>query len=124
MVTRRMARDTPWVPRRLLAWRCVCAQAAADASLILRAIPSTGERLPIIGLVFWGLSRLCRSRAKKITRHCAPCYKMVELGGTVFDTAPSYGASEEVAGRIAQSLGIADKLFWATKLNVASRGGG
>jgi aryl-alcohol dehydrogenase-like predicted oxidoreductase len=44
---------------------------------------------------------------------------MVELGGTVFDTAPAYGASEEVAGRIAQELGIAKRLFWATKLNVA-----
>jgi aryl-alcohol dehydrogenase-like predicted oxidoreductase len=49
---------------------------------------------------------------------------MVELGGSIFDTAPSYGASEEVAGRIAQELGIAPRLFWATKLNVAPRGGG
>jgi aryl-alcohol dehydrogenase-like predicted oxidoreductase len=50
--------------------------------------------------------------------------RMAELGGTVFDTAPAYGASEEVAGRIAQELGIAKKLFWATKLNVAGWGGG
>jgi aryl-alcohol dehydrogenase-like predicted oxidoreductase len=48
---------------------------------------------------------------------------LVELGGTVFDTAPSYGESEEVAGRLARELGITSKLFWATKLNVA-RGGG
>ncbi len=48
---------------------------------------------------------------------------MVELGGTVFDTAPAYGASEEVAGRIAQELAIAPRLFWATKLNVAWGGG-
>jgi aryl-alcohol dehydrogenase-like predicted oxidoreductase len=48
---------------------------------------------------------------------------MVELGGTVFDTAPGYGASEEVAGRIVQELGVAQRLFWATKLNVARRGG-
>jgi aryl-alcohol dehydrogenase-like predicted oxidoreductase len=47
---------------------------------------------------------------------------MVEHGGTVFDTAPSYGASEEVAGRIAHELGITDRIFWATKVNVA-RGG-
>jgi aryl-alcohol dehydrogenase-like predicted oxidoreductase len=50
--------------------------------------------------------------------------QMVKLGGSVFDTAPAYGASEEVAGRIAQELGIADQLFWATKLNVAGWGGG
>jgi aryl-alcohol dehydrogenase-like predicted oxidoreductase len=50
--------------------------------------------------------------------------QMVKVGGTVFDTAPAYGASEEVAGRIAQELGIAKQLFWATKLNVAGWGGG
>ena len=42
----------------------------------------------------------------------------------MFDTAPSYGASEEVAGRLARELGITNKLFWATKVNVAPRGGG
>jgi aryl-alcohol dehydrogenase-like predicted oxidoreductase len=41
----------------------------------------------------------------------------------VFDTAPSYGASEEVAGHLAHELGITDDIFWATKVNVA-RGGG
>jgi aryl-alcohol dehydrogenase-like predicted oxidoreductase len=49
---------------------------------------------------------------------------MVEHGASVFDTAPSYGASEAVAGQIARELGITEKLFWATKVNVAPRGGG
>ena len=49
---------------------------------------------------------------------------LIERGATVFDTAPSYGASEEVAGRLARELGITNKLFWATKVNVAPRGGG
>jgi aryl-alcohol dehydrogenase-like predicted oxidoreductase len=48
---------------------------------------------------------------------------MVENGATVLDTAPGYGASEEVSGQIAQDLGMADRIFWATKLNVAGRGG-
>jgi aryl-alcohol dehydrogenase-like predicted oxidoreductase len=48
---------------------------------------------------------------------------MVERGATVFDTAPSYGASEEVAGRLARERGLSRKIFWATKVNVA-RGGG
>jgi aryl-alcohol dehydrogenase-like predicted oxidoreductase len=42
----------------------------------------------------------------------------------VFDTAPAYGASEEVAGTIAAELGVADRIFWATKVNVAGRGSG
>ncbi len=49
---------------------------------------------------------------------------LVDNGGKLFDTAPQYGASEEVAGRIAQELGINKRLFWATKVNVAGRGTG
>jgi aryl-alcohol dehydrogenase-like predicted oxidoreductase len=49
---------------------------------------------------------------------------LVDGGGSVFDTAAGYGASEAVAGRVAEELGIADRLFWATKVNVAGRGGG
>jgi hypothetical protein len=40
----------------------------------------------------------------------------------VFDTAPGYGASEEVAAKAINELGVRDRLFWATKLNVAGRG--
>jgi aryl-alcohol dehydrogenase-like predicted oxidoreductase len=91
--------------------------------LITRAIPSTGERLPVIGL---GSSATFSqvARGDNVTALRAVLERMVELGGTVFDTAPAYGASEEVAGRIAQELGIAKRLFWATKLNVAGWGGG
>ncbi len=91
-------------------------------TLITRAIPSSGEKLPIIGL---GSSATFAQVARNEDHEAlkAVISKMVELGGTVFDTAPSYGASEEVAGKIAQELGVAKKLFWATKLNVAPRGG-
>ena len=101
--------------------RAVLAQ-AGKAGLITRAIPSTGERLPIVGL---GSSATFAqvARSEDATALRAVLGRMVELGGTVFDTAPAYGASEEVAGRIAQDAGIAKRLFWATKLNVARRGG-
>ncbi len=91
---------------------------AGKAGLITRAIPGTGERLPIVGL---GSSATFAqvARSEDLTALRAVLGRMVELGGTVFDTAPAYGASEEVAGRIAQELGIAKRLFWATKLNVA-----
>lgn len=35
----------------------------------------------------------------------------------------SYGASEQVAGDIANDLGIRDRIFWATKVNAAGREG-
>ena len=102
--------------------RAVFAAEAGKTNLITRTIPSTGERLPIVGL---GSSATFAqvARSEDVTALRAVLGRMVELGGTVFDTAPAYGASEEVAGRIAQDLGIAKRLFWATKLNVARRGG-
>lgn len=103
--------------------RAIFAAQAPGAGLITRAIPGTDERLPIIGLGSSAtFSRVARS--EDVTALRSVLGRLVELGGTVFDTAPSYGASEEVAGRIAQELGIAQRLFWATKLNVASYGAG
>lgn len=96
---------------------------ANTGPLITRPIPSSGQRLPIIGLGSSAtFAQVARTEDREALKNVMA--KMVELGGTVFDTAPSYGASEEVAGKIAQDLGIAQKLFWATKLNVAPRGGG
>jgi aryl-alcohol dehydrogenase-like predicted oxidoreductase len=96
---------------------------AAEAKLITRAIPSTGEQLPIVGL--GSSATFARvARGEDVTALRAVIAKLAELGGTVLDTAPAYGASEEVAGRIAQELGIAKQLFWATKLNAAGWGGG
>ena len=96
--------------------------ALQPGQLILRAIPSTGERVPIVGL---GSSATFAqvARGEDVGALKEVMRTLVEGGGTVFDTAPSYGASEEVAGRVARELGITDKIFWATKLNVA-RGGG
>jgi len=92
-------------------------------TLIERTIPKTGERLPIIGLGSSATFAQVASR-EDVSALRDVLARMVELGGTVFDTAPGYGASEETAGRIAQELGIAPRLFWATKLNVAPWGGG
>ena len=90
--------------------------------LITRAIPSTGEKIPIIGLGSSAtFSQVARSEDVSALKEVLKA--LVENGGAVFDTAPGYGASEEVAGRVAKEAGIADKIFWATKVNVA-RGGG
>ena len=96
---------------------------AASRPLITRPIPSSGEQVPVIGL---GSSATFRSVAEgeDVAGIAEVLRTLVEGGGSVFDTAPSYGASEQVAGRLAQELGLARKLFWATKVNVAPRGGG
>ncbi len=89
--------------------------------VITRAIPKTGERLPIVGL---GSSATFSqiAGAADIEAIKAVFGAMLEHGGTVFDTAPGYGASEEAAAKAVNELGVRDRLFWATKLNVAGRG--
>ncbi len=93
-----------------------------QGALLKRAIPSSGEMLPVIGL---GSSATFSSvaRSEDVSALKEVLRTMVDRGATVFDTAPSYGASEQTAGNIANELGLADKLFWATKVNVAGRGG-
>lgn len=92
---------------------------AAPADLLTRPIPSTGERLPVIGL---GSSASFEQSANRSEMQgLSEVLKlMTAQGAKVFDTAPSYGASEAVAGRIAKQLGIADKIFWATKTEPSS----
>lgn len=98
-------------------------QAFEPGDIIKRAIPKTGEELPIVGL---GSSATFRTVAQSddVTALQGVFETLIENGGTVFDTAPGYGASEEVAGRIVQELKIQGDVFWATKVNVAGRGGG
>jgi len=97
--------------------------AAEQAEMIKRAIPSTGEKIPMMGLGSAAtFSRLAGSGDVHALRDVLRT--LTDNGGTVFDTAPSYGDSEEVAGEIVNDLGIQETVFWATKVNVAPRGGG
>ena len=96
--------------------------ALPQGTLLQRAIPATGETIPVIGL---GSSATFASvaRSEDVTALRAVFQAMVDRGARVFDTAPSYGASEAVAATLVNEMGIAGKLFWATKVNVAGRGG-
>jgi aryl-alcohol dehydrogenase-like predicted oxidoreductase len=96
---------------------------AFEGEIIKRAIPSTGEEIPIVGL---GSSATFRRVAQSddVSALREVLRTLFDNGGTVFDTAPGYGASEEVAGALVQELDATDKVFWATKVNVAGRGAG
>ncbi len=90
--------------------------------LLQRAVPKTGEKLPIVGL---GTSATFRQLAGSddTSQLREVIETLLAYGGRVFDTAPGYGEAEEVAGGIVQDLDAADEVFWATKLNVVPRGG-
>jgi aryl-alcohol dehydrogenase-like predicted oxidoreductase len=94
----------------------------AQSPLITRAVPSSGEQLPIVGLGSSAtFAQVARSEDVAALREVMKA--LIDRGASVFDTAPSYGASEEVAGRIAADLDATNKVFWATKVNVVPRGG-
>lgn len=98
-------------------------RAMESGDLITRPIPGTSERLPIVGLGSSAtFSAVARTEDASALENVLQT--MVENGGSVFDTAPSYGASEAVAGQIVQDLDMKEDVFWATKVNVAGRGDG
>lgn len=106
-----------------LALRSRLAAAAEPADLITKAIPKTGEHLPIMGLGSSATFSESAGRAE-VDALRGVFQTMVDHGGSVFDTAPGYGASEEVSAKLLAELGLRDKIFWATKMNVAGFGGG
>jgi len=92
---------------------------AHDAHALLTS-PLRGVELPVIGI---GTARRYSDPAD--TAALAPLRdtlrRFSELGGTVIDTAPSYGRAEEVVGQLVEELGIRDKLFLATKVGANTR---
>jgi aryl-alcohol dehydrogenase-like predicted oxidoreductase len=91
--------------------------------LITRAIPSSGQKIPVVGLGSSAtFAQVARSEDVSALREVFAA--MLEHGGAVFDTAPAYGASEEVSGQLVKELDATDRIFWATKLNVAQGPGG
>ena len=87
--------------------------------LITRAIPSTGEKLPVIGL---GTNRYGVTSAADLAARREVLRRMPELGGRVVDTAPAYGASEDVIGRLVGELKNRDRLWFATKVTAPTGG--
>lgn len=97
-----------------LAGAALIAPAGAQPSAppIARAIPSSGERLPAVGL---GTAVNFRT-GDEATRQKASAVIQALLvgGGRLIDTASSYGDAEAVVGETV--TGVRDKLFIATKL--------
>jgi aryl-alcohol dehydrogenase-like predicted oxidoreductase len=91
---------------------------AADKNLplITKAIPSTKEKLPVIGI---GTNAYGVSDAAELAARRDVLKRLPELGGTVVDTAQAYGTSEVVIGNAVAEIGNRSKLFLATKTPLA-----
>ena len=86
-----------------------------SSTMLARTIPSSGEKLPVIGLGTWkafdvDLSADIRKQLEDVLT------QFVKLGGRVIDSSPMYDRAEAVIGDLTSSLGIREKLFLATKV--------
>jgi diketogulonate reductase-like aldo/keto reductase len=88
---------------------------AESSTMLSRAIPSSGEKLPVIGLGTWNVFDvdLTSANEKQLGNVLS---SFVKLGGRVIDSSPMYGRAEQVIGALATKLGLHDKLFLATKV--------
>lgn len=90
----------------------------SSSALIERAIPSTGERIPAMGIGSSGTFGVFETGAAPPDMVALrEVFKLfVDAGCTVVDTAPLYGDAEIILGDLIADFGVRDRLFLATKL--------
>jgi len=93
------------------------------SELLMRPIPSSGEKIPAIGI---GTARRYdvegSSEEMAVLKEVLAAFAV--MGGQVVDTAPSYGRAEIVVGELVNAIGNRDDLFLATKVRAEGREAG
>jgi len=88
-------------------------------NLAMRAIPSTGEKIPVIGM---GTSGSFEVGVE--SEEYAALKEVLKIffagGGTVIDTAPTYSNAEDVLGALIAEQSLRPKAWIATKLSGVS----
>jgi aryl-alcohol dehydrogenase-like predicted oxidoreductase len=95
------------------------AASSAAAPIMTRPIPSTGERLPVVGLgtdEYYTGATTQRSALGDVIR------TLVDGSGSVIDTSSDYGAAETLAGAVIAESGLRPRIFIATKLEKEALG--
>jgi aryl-alcohol dehydrogenase-like predicted oxidoreductase len=86
------------------------------AQLAMRPIPSTGEKLPVIGMGTSGSFEV-----QPGTPEYEALREVLKIffagGGTVIDTAPTYSNAEDVLGALVAEQSLRPKAWLATKLS-------
>lgn len=90
-------------------------------ALATRTIPSSGERIPVIGMGTSGsfeVDAAGREPLRDVLR------RFVAGGASVIDTSPNYSNAEDVLGDLMAELGLRDRIWLATKLAADNRAAG
>lgn len=86
-----------------------------EETMIRREIPSSGEKLPVVGLGTWQTFDVGNSQEKKkILKQVL--IEMNKHGGRFIDSSPMYRSSESVVGDLTKSLDSRNEFFYATKV--------
>ncbi|MDH5184673.1 MAG: aldo/keto reductase [Gammaproteobacteria bacterium] len=105
MLSALMAAGAPLGTRRAM---------ANPSGLIQRAIPCSGERIPVIGMGTW-LTFDDDSEASKQNLSMV-LQTFFARGGRLIDTSPMYGVAERLLGELLPRLSNSHSLFSATKV--------
>ncbi len=116
MITRREACG-------LLATLAVPRFAMATTKPLERAIPRSGEHLPVLGLGTWQVLDV-PARGADFDAARAAVRGFLDAGGRVIDSSPMYGSSEERVGDILAGMKPGQTPFLATKIWTTGRESG
>lgn len=94
--------------------------AETTGDIQMRVIPSTGERIPAVGMGSWitfnvGEDSKARAARMEVLR------TFLDQGGTLIDSSPMYGSSEAVLGYCLRELNAESTAFSATKVWTSGR---
>lgn len=92
----------------------------AGAGQIRKAIPKTGENLPVIGM---GTSRTfdATGDTELLARLQQVAQTFFDMGAGMIDSSPMYGAAQEVIGKLLPQIADSTGLFAATKVWVKGK---
>lgn len=88
---------------------------ASPQQMLQRAVPSSGEKIPVIGLGSWQVFDVGPEAAQHQPLE-EVLSRFVAVGGRLVDSSPMYGRAEQVIGEIATKLSLHPSLFLATKV--------
>src|SRR5438552_6694972 len=97
------------------------ASANESVWMLARPIPSSGEKLPVIGLGTWQTFDVEPAQSGPLAEVLRA---FVKLGGRVIDSSPVYGRAEQVIGDLLTKPKLRDSLFLAAKVWTRGRQAG